>query len=151
MFPVLFFSPVNFLDHTQHKGLAVAVYGVLFCKLVGMVLSHHPLPFTKDVTNKGMVTRFLASWRGEVYLWCDYGSIYLVFMLHFMMGSSGRGPYHTPGALWRKFFSASFSLTQLSFPRPEPRCLNSKCICAHSWACWSENEVCSGALLFSGN
>uniref|UniRef100_A0A673HTP2 Receptor for retinol uptake STRA6 n=1 Tax=Sinocyclocheilus rhinocerous TaxID=307959 RepID=A0A673HTP2_9TELE len=45
-------SPVNFLDHTQHKGLAVAVYGVLFCKLLGMVLSHHPLPFTKDVTNK---------------------------------------------------------------------------------------------------
>uniref|UniRef100_A0A8C1LK33 Receptor for retinol uptake STRA6 n=1 Tax=Cyprinus carpio TaxID=7962 RepID=A0A8C1LK33_CYPCA len=41
-------SPVNFLDHTQHKGLAVAVYGVLFCKLVAMVLSHHPLPFTKD-------------------------------------------------------------------------------------------------------
>uniref|UniRef100_A0A8C1VV79 Receptor for retinol uptake STRA6 n=1 Tax=Cyprinus carpio TaxID=7962 RepID=A0A8C1VV79_CYPCA len=45
-------SPVNFLDHTQHKGLAVAVYGVLFCKLVAMVLSHHPLPFTKDVINK---------------------------------------------------------------------------------------------------
>lgn len=45
-------SPVNFLDHTQHKGLAVAVYGVLFCKLVGLVLSHHPLPFTKDVVNK---------------------------------------------------------------------------------------------------
>uniref|UniRef100_A0A9J7XBF7 Receptor for retinol uptake STRA6 n=3 Tax=Cyprinus carpio TaxID=7962 RepID=A0A9J7XBF7_CYPCA len=45
-------SPVNFLDHTQHKGLAVAVYGVLLCKLLGMVLSHHPLPFTKDVTNK---------------------------------------------------------------------------------------------------
>uniref|UniRef100_A0A671QA02 Receptor for retinol uptake STRA6 n=1 Tax=Sinocyclocheilus anshuiensis TaxID=1608454 RepID=A0A671QA02_9TELE len=45
-------SPVNFLDHTQHKGLAVAVYGILFCKLLGMVLSHHPLPFTKDVTNK---------------------------------------------------------------------------------------------------
>uniref|UniRef100_A0A671N5X3 Receptor for retinol uptake STRA6 n=1 Tax=Sinocyclocheilus anshuiensis TaxID=1608454 RepID=A0A671N5X3_9TELE len=45
-------SPVNFLDHTQHKGLAVAVYGVLFCKLLAMVLSHHPLPFTKDVVNK---------------------------------------------------------------------------------------------------
>ncbi|KAK7117854.1 hypothetical protein R3I94_023164 [Phoxinus phoxinus] len=45
-------SPVNFLDHTQHKGLAVAVYGVLFCKLVGMVLSHQPLPFTKDTVNK---------------------------------------------------------------------------------------------------
>ncbi|XP_056596404.1 receptor for retinol uptake stra6 [Triplophysa dalaica] len=45
-------SPVNFLDHTQHKGLAVAVYGVLFCKLVGMVLSHHPLPYTKDVVYK---------------------------------------------------------------------------------------------------
>ncbi|XP_055048241.2 receptor for retinol uptake stra6 isoform X1 [Misgurnus anguillicaudatus] len=45
-------SPVNFLDHTRHKGLAVAVYGVLFCKLVGMVLSHHPLPFTKDTVHK---------------------------------------------------------------------------------------------------
>ncbi|KTG31747.1 hypothetical protein cypCar_00043930 [Cyprinus carpio] len=56
-------SPVNFLDHTQHKGLAVAVYGVLFCKLVAMVLSHHPLPFTKDVVNKGTVTKFLASWK----------------------------------------------------------------------------------------
>lgn len=54
----LYFSPVNFLDHTQHKGLAVAVYGVLFCKLVGMVLSHHPLPFTKEVANKGKMTRF---------------------------------------------------------------------------------------------
>lgn len=54
------FSPVNFLDHTQHKGLAVAVYGVLFCKLVGMVLSHHPLPFTKDVVNKGAKRIFLA-------------------------------------------------------------------------------------------
>ncbi|XP_051979221.1 receptor for retinol uptake stra6-like [Xyrauchen texanus] len=45
-------SPVNFLDHTQHKGLAVAVYGVLFCRLVGIALSHQPLPFTKDVVNK---------------------------------------------------------------------------------------------------
>ncbi|XP_063053458.1 receptor for retinol uptake stra6 isoform X2 [Engraulis encrasicolus] len=41
-------SPVNFLDHTQHKGLAVAVYGVLFCKLFTMGISPNPLPFVKD-------------------------------------------------------------------------------------------------------
>ncbi|MBN3307875.1 STRA6 protein, partial [Amia calva] len=41
-------SPVNFLDHTQHKGLAVAVFGVLFCKLCVLVLAQNPLPFTKD-------------------------------------------------------------------------------------------------------
>lgn len=60
-------SPVNFLDHTQHKGLAVAVYGVLFCKLVGMVLSHHPLPYTKDVVYKGTRSSLLAWWNGEIY------------------------------------------------------------------------------------
>ncbi|XP_053497288.1 receptor for retinol uptake stra6 [Ictalurus furcatus] len=45
-------SPVNFLDHTQHKALSVAVFGVLFCRLVGLVLSPTPLPFTKDTENK---------------------------------------------------------------------------------------------------
>ncbi|XP_058501345.1 receptor for retinol uptake stra6 [Solea solea] len=45
-------SPVNFLDHTQHKGLAVAVFGVLLCKLWGLVISPHPLPFTTDSENK---------------------------------------------------------------------------------------------------
>nr|XP_020486940.1 receptor for retinol uptake STRA6 [Labrus bergylta]XP_020486941.1 receptor for retinol uptake STRA6 [Labrus bergylta] len=45
-------SPVNFLDHTQHKGLAVAVFGVLLCKLWGLVLSPNPLPFTADAENK---------------------------------------------------------------------------------------------------
>ncbi|KAM6961080.1 receptor for retinol uptake stra6 [Aplochiton taeniatus] len=45
-------SPVNFLDHTQHKGLAVAVFGVLFCKLFGLVISPNPLPFTTDSENK---------------------------------------------------------------------------------------------------
>uniref|UniRef100_A0A665W9F1 Receptor for retinol uptake STRA6 n=1 Tax=Echeneis naucrates TaxID=173247 RepID=A0A665W9F1_ECHNA len=45
-------SPVNFLDHTQHKGLAVAVFGVLLCKLWGLVISPNPLPFTKDAENK---------------------------------------------------------------------------------------------------
>ncbi|XP_074532981.1 receptor for retinol uptake stra6 [Halichoeres trimaculatus] len=45
-------SPVNFLDHTQHKGLAVAVFGVLLCKLWGLVLSPNPLPFTADTGNK---------------------------------------------------------------------------------------------------
>ncbi|XP_071392403.1 receptor for retinol uptake stra6 [Centroberyx affinis] len=45
-------SPVNFLDHTQHKGLAVAVFGVLFCKLCGLVISPNPLPFSTDLGNK---------------------------------------------------------------------------------------------------
>uniref|UniRef100_A0A3Q1HXW2 Receptor for retinol uptake STRA6 n=1 Tax=Anabas testudineus TaxID=64144 RepID=A0A3Q1HXW2_ANATE len=45
-------SPVNFLDHTQHKGLAVAVFGVLLCKLWGLVLMPNPLPFTTDSQNK---------------------------------------------------------------------------------------------------
>ncbi|XP_044212147.1 receptor for retinol uptake stra6 [Thunnus albacares] len=46
------FSPVNFLDHTQHKGLAVAVFGVLLCKLFGLVISPNPLPFTTVSENK---------------------------------------------------------------------------------------------------
>ncbi|XP_041966179.1 receptor for retinol uptake stra6 [Alosa sapidissima] len=45
-------SPVNFLDHTQHKGLAVAVYGVLFCKLFGLGISPSPLPFVKDSAHR---------------------------------------------------------------------------------------------------
>uniref|UniRef100_A0AAY4DEW2 Receptor for retinol uptake STRA6 n=1 Tax=Denticeps clupeoides TaxID=299321 RepID=A0AAY4DEW2_9TELE len=46
-------SPVNFLDHTQHKGLAVAVYGVLFCKLFSLNTSPNPLPFIKDGKTRG--------------------------------------------------------------------------------------------------
>ncbi|XP_061531898.1 receptor for retinol uptake stra6 isoform X1 [Phycodurus eques] len=45
-------SPVNFLDHTQHKGLAVAVFGVLLCKLCSMVILPNPLPFTREAENK---------------------------------------------------------------------------------------------------
>lgn len=45
-------SPVNFLDHTQHKGLAVAVFGVLLCKLWGLIMSPNPLPFTTSTENK---------------------------------------------------------------------------------------------------
>ncbi|XP_058854529.1 receptor for retinol uptake stra6-like isoform X1 [Acipenser ruthenus] len=41
-------SPVNFLDHTQHKGLVGAVFGGLFCRLVVVVLAKNPLPFTED-------------------------------------------------------------------------------------------------------
>ncbi|MGH0161875.1 UNVERIFIED_CONTAM: hypothetical protein FKN15_041708 [Acipenser sinensis] len=41
-------DPVNFLDHTQHKGLAGAVFGGLFCRLVVVVLAKNPLPFTED-------------------------------------------------------------------------------------------------------
>lgn len=49
---VCFHSPVNFLDHTQHKGLAVAVFGVLLCKLWGLIMSPDPLPFTSNTQNK---------------------------------------------------------------------------------------------------
>nr|XP_061812866.1 receptor for retinol uptake stra6-like [Nerophis lumbriciformis] len=45
-------SPVNFLDHTQHKGLAVAVFGVLLCKFFTMVISPKPLPFMTEAENK---------------------------------------------------------------------------------------------------
>ncbi|XP_077566398.1 receptor for retinol uptake stra6-like [Stigmatopora nigra] len=45
-------SPVNFLDHTQHKGLAVAVFGVLLCKFFSMVISPNPLPFLTETKNK---------------------------------------------------------------------------------------------------
>ncbi|KAK7890992.1 hypothetical protein WMY93_022955 [Mugilogobius chulae] len=45
-------SPVNFLDHTQHKGLAVAVFGVLLCRMFGLVLSEDPLPFTSQTQHK---------------------------------------------------------------------------------------------------
>ncbi|KAG7468243.1 hypothetical protein MATL_G00140910 [Megalops atlanticus] len=41
-------SPVNFLDPAQHKGLAAAVFGVLFCKLSLVFLAQNPLPFLKD-------------------------------------------------------------------------------------------------------
>lgn len=58
-----FSSPVNFLDHTQHKALSVAVFGVLFCRLVGLVLSPNPVPFIRDAQNKGMGTK---SWSGFI-------------------------------------------------------------------------------------
>uniref|UniRef100_A0AAZ3P046 Receptor for retinol uptake STRA6 n=1 Tax=Oncorhynchus tshawytscha TaxID=74940 RepID=A0AAZ3P046_ONCTS len=41
-------SPVNFLDQTQHKALAVAVFGLVFSKLSVLVLALDPLPFSKD-------------------------------------------------------------------------------------------------------
>ncbi|KAJ8335483.1 hypothetical protein SKAU_G00388250 [Synaphobranchus kaupii] len=41
-------SPVNFLDQTQLKGLTLAVFGILFCKLSVVVLSPNPLPFIRD-------------------------------------------------------------------------------------------------------
>ncbi len=59
------------------------------------------------------------------------------------------GPIKQPVKCSESVF-ASFSPTQFSFSHPALRCLNRKCICAHLCAhgtCWSENEVCSGALL----
>ncbi|XP_071755924.1 receptor for retinol uptake stra6-like [Centroberyx gerrardi] len=42
------FSPVNFLDQTQNKGLAMAVFGLVFSKLAMLVIAPDPLPFSKD-------------------------------------------------------------------------------------------------------
>ncbi|KAJ8417602.1 hypothetical protein AAFF_G00224450 [Aldrovandia affinis] len=41
-------SPVNFLNQTQPKGVALAVFGILFCELSVVVLSPNPLPFVRD-------------------------------------------------------------------------------------------------------
>ncbi|KAK0135396.1 Receptor for retinol uptake stra6 [Merluccius polli] len=42
------FSPVNFLDQTQNKGPAMAIFGLVFSRLAVLVLSPDPLPFSKD-------------------------------------------------------------------------------------------------------
>ncbi|XP_032371890.1 receptor for retinol uptake stra6 isoform X1 [Etheostoma spectabile] len=42
------FSPVNFLDQTQQKGLVMAVFGQVFSKLSMLVIAPDPLPFSKD-------------------------------------------------------------------------------------------------------
>ncbi|XP_019731884.1 stimulated by retinoic acid gene 6 protein homolog [Hippocampus comes] len=42
------FSPTNFLDQTQSKGVAMAVFGLLFSKLAMLVIAPDPLPFSKD-------------------------------------------------------------------------------------------------------
>ncbi|XP_015228861.1 PREDICTED: stimulated by retinoic acid gene 6 protein homolog [Cyprinodon variegatus] len=42
------FSPANFLDQTQQKGLVMAVFGLVFSKLAMLVISPDPLPFIKD-------------------------------------------------------------------------------------------------------
>uniref|UniRef100_A0A3P8RKZ8 Receptor for retinol uptake STRA6 n=1 Tax=Amphiprion percula TaxID=161767 RepID=A0A3P8RKZ8_AMPPE len=39
--------PANFLDQTQKKGLVMAVFGLVFSKLVMLVISPDPLPFCK--------------------------------------------------------------------------------------------------------
>ncbi|KAL2088333.1 hypothetical protein ACEWY4_015232 [Coilia grayii] len=43
-------NPINFLDHTQNRGLAIAVFTLLFCKLCVLVIHPVPLPLTKDQT-----------------------------------------------------------------------------------------------------
>lgn len=42
------FSPANFLDQTQKKGLVMAVFGLVFSKLAMLVIAPDPLPFSKD-------------------------------------------------------------------------------------------------------
>ncbi|XP_078056130.1 receptor for retinol uptake stra6 [Mustelus asterias] len=37
--------PVGFLEHDYHRGIAAAVFGVLFCSLCVVVLDEDPLPF----------------------------------------------------------------------------------------------------------
>ncbi|KAM9408351.1 LOW QUALITY PROTEIN: receptor for retinol uptake stra6-like [Pholidichthys leucotaenia] len=42
------FSPTNFLDQTQKKGLVMAMFGLVFSKLAVLVIAPDPLPFSKD-------------------------------------------------------------------------------------------------------
>nr|XP_046251292.1 receptor for retinol uptake stra6-like [Scatophagus argus] len=42
------FSPTNFLDQTQNKGLVMAVFGLVFSRLAVLVIGPDPLPFCKD-------------------------------------------------------------------------------------------------------
>ncbi|XP_061670437.1 receptor for retinol uptake stra6-like [Syngnathoides biaculeatus] len=42
------FSPTNFLDQTQRKGVVMAVFGLVFSKLAMLVIAPDPLPFYKD-------------------------------------------------------------------------------------------------------
>uniref|UniRef100_A0A671VL93 Receptor for retinol uptake STRA6 n=1 Tax=Sparus aurata TaxID=8175 RepID=A0A671VL93_SPAAU len=42
------FSPANFLDQTQGKGVVMAVFGLVFSKLALLVIAPDPLPFCKD-------------------------------------------------------------------------------------------------------
>ncbi|KAM9861148.1 receptor for retinol uptake stra6-like [Aulostomus maculatus] len=42
------FSPANFLDQTQQKGLVMAIFGLVFSKLAVLVIAPDPLPFSKD-------------------------------------------------------------------------------------------------------
>ncbi|XP_060915220.1 receptor for retinol uptake stra6-like [Labrus mixtus] len=44
------FSPANFLDQTQQKGVAMAVFGLVFSKLSMLVIAPDPLPFSKDTS-----------------------------------------------------------------------------------------------------
>ncbi|XP_041644349.1 receptor for retinol uptake stra6-like [Cheilinus undulatus] len=44
------FSPANFLDQTQHKGIAMAVFALVFSKLSMLVIAPDPLPFSKDTS-----------------------------------------------------------------------------------------------------
>ncbi|XP_063045218.1 receptor for retinol uptake stra6-like [Engraulis encrasicolus] len=43
-------NALNFLDHTQNRGVAIAVFTLLFCKLCVLVLHPVPLPLSKDNT-----------------------------------------------------------------------------------------------------
>ncbi|XP_056881334.1 receptor for retinol uptake stra6-like isoform X1 [Takifugu flavidus] len=42
------FSPVNFLDQTQNKGVVMAVFGLVFSKLAVLAIAPDPLPFSKN-------------------------------------------------------------------------------------------------------
>ncbi|XP_077445027.1 receptor for retinol uptake stra6-like isoform X1 [Stigmatopora argus] len=44
------FSPTNFLDQTQRKGVVMAVFGLVFSRLAVLVLAPDPLPFSKDTS-----------------------------------------------------------------------------------------------------
>uniref|UniRef100_A0A3Q3GPF1 Receptor for retinol uptake STRA6 n=1 Tax=Labrus bergylta TaxID=56723 RepID=A0A3Q3GPF1_9LABR len=47
---ILLIGPANFLDQTQQKGMAMAVFGLVFSKLSMLVIAPDPLPFSKDTS-----------------------------------------------------------------------------------------------------
>uniref|UniRef100_A0A670YB43 Receptor for retinol uptake STRA6 n=1 Tax=Pseudonaja textilis TaxID=8673 RepID=A0A670YB43_PSETE len=58
-------SPMNFLEDTQNKGLAIAVFGILFSSLCVLLLDNDPLPFISNssVQNRGTPTDYLTYWK----------------------------------------------------------------------------------------
>uniref|UniRef100_A0A8P4KT63 Receptor for retinol uptake STRA6 n=1 Tax=Dicentrarchus labrax TaxID=13489 RepID=A0A8P4KT63_DICLA len=55
---MIFYSPANFLDQTQKKGLVMAIFGLVFSKLSMLVIAPDPLPFSKDTPYMKIIAIF---------------------------------------------------------------------------------------------